>query len=226
MPRLLRAQSRHIRTLRSSLPTFNVLPRLIPNIYPRRNLGCACRWKNNPSLWMLLTLARARSPFYPRSYQHHLSASLDVHLFMHTHANVLRSPAVLAYACGMTDCWPNVNYATSSELAEHMRAAHPSLADILSDSDLRPYRCSLAGCNKSWKTLNGVQYHLQVSKVHFQQALASAPPAPSAESLADGSVQKKGKKTHPCTFPGCPNVYKQLAGLRYHLKHVRRCYRT
>ncbi|KZV63133.1 hypothetical protein PENSPDRAFT_221890 [Peniophora sp. CONT] len=124
-------------------------------------------------------------------------------------------PAVLAYACGMSDCWPNVNYATSSELAEHMRIIHPTLVDILSDSDLKPYRCSLTGCNKSWKSLNGLQYHLQVSKDHFRQALASAPP----NSSMNGEVSKKGRKTHPCTYPGCPNVYKQLAGLRYHLKH-------
>ncbi|VDB93451.1 unnamed protein product [Peniophora sp. CBMAI 1063] len=128
-------------------------------------------------------------------------------------------PTILAYACGVPSCWPNVNYATSSELAEHGRVIHPTLVDMLSDPELKPFRCSLAGCNKSWKSLNGLQYHLQVSRDHFRQALASASPAPCAEPQANGQVQKKGRKTHPCTFPGCTNVYKQLAGLRYHLKH-------
>ena len=137
-----------------------------------------------------------------------------------TSADNLYSPGVLAYACGMPDCWPNVKYATSSELADHMRTLHPTLADIVSDSDLKPYRCSLPGCNKSWKSHNGLQYHLQVSRDHFRQALASTPPAPSQEPRADGQAPKKGRKTHPCTYPGCTNVYKQLAGLRYHLKHV------
>lgn len=48
--------------------------------------------------------------------------------------------------------------------------------------------------------------------------------------IPGAGVKVKGsKKVHPCPHPRCPNRYKQLSGLRYHLSHVRvfflgRCY--
>ncbi|KAI0032500.1 hypothetical protein K488DRAFT_85800 [Vararia minispora EC-137] len=150
---------------------------------------------------------------------------------------------VLAYACGFPRCWApddtgadsgsvaGVRFATSRELAEHMRTAHASW----NCADDKPYRCALVGCKKGWKariphsvalstpnaradgytqSLNGLQYHLQVSKVHFRQALSATPPASFTSAGKD-----KGKKTYPCTFPRCLHIYKQASGLRYHLKH-------
>ncbi|KAI0639083.1 hypothetical protein C8Q77DRAFT_1213751 [Trametes polyzona] len=82
--------------------------------------------------------------------------------------------SVRAYACGHRDCWPaeaessKSAFTTSKELSDHSKLVH--------NGDLggpKPFRCGLGGCEKSWKSINGLQYHLQISKVHFQQALAT-----------------------------------------------------
>lgn len=135
--------------------------------------------------------------------------------------------AVLAYACGHSSCWPTDApasrscYATSKELADHNKAEHPD--DMGGNS---PFRCGLIGCIKSWKSINGLQYHLQVSKTHFQQALSSVTqtpprPEPEATSVSRDAIDSlaKRKKTFPCPQPGCRKEYKQLSGLRYHLAH-------
>ncbi|TFK93537.1 hypothetical protein K466DRAFT_537804 [Polyporus arcularius HHB13444] len=82
-------------------------------------------------------------------------------------------PSVLAYACGHSDCWPagasssKNAFLTSKELSDHSRFIHGG--DL---GGSKPFRCGLAGCEKSWKSPNGLQYHLQISRYHFQQALA------------------------------------------------------
>ncbi|KAI0768607.1 hypothetical protein BD413DRAFT_479387 [Trametes elegans] len=81
---------------------------------------------------------------------------------------------VLAYACGHRDCWPSdaprssSAFVTSKELSDHNKVDHGG--DL---GGTKPFRCGLSGCEKSWKSINGLQYHLQISKVHFQQALAT-----------------------------------------------------
>jgi hypothetical protein len=98
--------------------------------------------------------------------------------------------------------------------------------------------CLLA-CSQS---INGIQYHLQISKVHFALAInktvldtAAAErqgscsstseecQSPTSTDAADDTLSVGGgqRKKHPCTHPGCPRVYKQAAGLKYHLTHVR-----
>ncbi|KAI0666343.1 hypothetical protein C8Q78DRAFT_1060895 [Trametes maxima] len=82
--------------------------------------------------------------------------------------------SVLAYACGHRECWPAdaacslSAFATSKELSDHSKVQHGG--DLGGN---KPFRCALTGCEKSWKSINGLQYHLQISKVHFQQALAT-----------------------------------------------------
>ncbi|OBZ79994.1 Myb-like protein L [Grifola frondosa] len=57
-------------------------------------------------------------------------------------------------------------FVTSKELSTHSKVDHSG--DL---GGSRPFRCGLPGCDKSWKSINGLQYHLQLSKFHFQQAL-------------------------------------------------------
>ncbi|KAI0321345.1 hypothetical protein OF83DRAFT_1099918 [Amylostereum chailletii] len=125
-------------------------------------------------------------------------------------------PTVLGYACGHVNCWSDGSsseepsrFATSKELSDHVRSQHPG--DISADS--KPYRCGLQGCGKGWKSVNGLQYHLQVSKAHFLQAITQT------NISADDDSSRPRKKTYPCTQPHCLHVYKQLSGLRYHLTH-------
>ncbi|KAJ7124754.1 hypothetical protein C8R43DRAFT_898713 [Mycena crocata] len=136
-------------------------------------------------------------------------------------------PNVRAYSCGREPCWPSglevghVRFSTSKELLEHSRTLHAEEVEAASD---RPYRCALAGCGKSWKTLNGLQYHLQISTAHFQNALSStfqlvddgdAPTTPAE----DEEVVNLNNRLHVCHHPQCFKAYKQPSGLRYHLKH-------
>ncbi|KAI9511770.1 hypothetical protein F5148DRAFT_1168715 [Russula earlei] len=136
--------------------------------------------------------------------------------------------SIRGYACGHQRCLVNdstgVQFLTSKELSDHIRTDHAS--DEFPDH--KPYRCGLPGCNKSWKSVNGLQYHLQVSKAHFLQAITSftsTVPATSRSPVLETSrKQKRPARTHPCPHANCPQVYKQLSGLRYHLSHVSRQY--
>lgn len=137
-------------------------------------------------------------------------------------------PSIKPYACGLESCWPadaptsRACYSTSRGLSDHNKAAHPD--DVGSD---RPYRCGLDGCSKSWKSINGLQYHLQISKAHFQHAITSTYVTPymeglsvpaSVEASTSGQTETR-RKQYACPHDSCPNRYKQLSGLRYHLAH-------
>ncbi|OJA07621.1 hypothetical protein AZE42_01116 [Rhizopogon vesiculosus] len=133
--------------------------------------------------------------------------------------------SIKPYACGHESCWPANTarslacYTTSRGLSDHNKSAHPE--DAGGD---RPYRCGLEGCGKSWKSINGLQYHLQISKAHFQHAIVSTFVTSYIDGLTVPSVDygegdDKTKKQYSCPHQGCPNRYKQLSGLRYHLAH-------
>ncbi|KAI0257317.1 hypothetical protein BJV78DRAFT_27052 [Lactifluus subvellereus] len=132
--------------------------------------------------------------------------------------------SIRGYACGHRRCLINdsttgVQFITSKELTDHIRTDHS--ADEFPDH--KPYRCGLPGCNKSWKSVNGLQYHLQVSKAHFLQAITTfTSTVPATAQVATSGIsrkQRRSAKTHPCPHANCPQVYKQLSGLRYHLSH-------
>ncbi|KAF8649893.1 hypothetical protein AX16_005653 [Volvariella volvacea WC 439] len=84
--------------------------------------------------------------------------------------------SVRPYACGREECWSSdavmgkTCYATAKELFDHMREEHSDDSNGTGDA---PFRCALAGCGKSWKSLNGLQYHLQISLAHFRDAVSS-----------------------------------------------------
>lgn len=62
------------------------------------------------------------------------------------------------------------------------------------------------------------------SKAHFQQAISASlnrqGEATTTEGAGAPSTAPK-KKLFTCPLPNCPNQYKQMSGLRYHLAHVR-----
>ncbi|KAJ7139721.1 hypothetical protein C8R44DRAFT_765255 [Mycena epipterygia] len=135
-------------------------------------------------------------------------------------------PSIRAYACGREPCWSSTadighyRFATSKELLDHSRSVHGEGEESASD---RPYRCALTGCGKSWKTLNGLQYHLQISTAHFRNAVSStfqsaedgdSPSTPALDTDAD-----QDSRVFICHHPQCFKAYKQPSGLRYHLKH-------
>jgi hypothetical protein len=81
------------------------------------------------------------------------------------------SPSMRPYACGHRQCWPadsaamtsSACFATSRELSDHSKNDHAH--DVMGGG--QPFRCGLDGCGKSWKSLNGLQYHLQMYTFPF-----------------------------------------------------------
>lgn len=122
---------------------------------------------------------------------------------------------ILAYACGHPVCWPPGEstgkrcFATSRELSEHFKGHQTR------DSSLRPFKCALADCNKSWKSINGLQYHLQVSPAHFQQAVQTTLSS-SSDPLPELDETPSEERHYRCDVEGCRKVYRQLSGLKYH----------
>ncbi|KDQ54875.1 hypothetical protein JAAARDRAFT_37988 [Jaapia argillacea MUCL 33604] len=188
---------------------------------------------------------RDRTTQNPRPHPRRRKRADETPLRLDSELPASSDPSIKAYACGHPDCWPSTSpstlscFATSFELSEHCKVSHTDMTGVsLIDTD-RPFRCGLAGCGKGWKSLNGLQYHLQISKAHFIAALRSTQPSSSSDtSCAPGletsemphvvnttainipAPENKRKKSHSCPHPSCPNVYKQLSGLRYHLQHA------
>ncbi|KAH8120647.1 hypothetical protein DFH11DRAFT_80368 [Phellopilus nigrolimitatus] len=144
--------------------------------------------------------------------------------------------SVLAYTCGHADCWPagssasKEGFSTSGELYNHFKDQH---MDDLRSCDDTPFRCGLSGCSRGWKSINGLQYHLQISKVHYQSVFSTVkkkpvdePGSPTSAAAvtdsprpSDDSFSKPKRKPHKCPHASCSKEYKQLNGLRYHLLH-------
>ncbi|PPQ92695.1 hypothetical protein CVT25_014002 [Psilocybe cyanescens] len=136
-------------------------------------------------------------------------------------------PNVRPYACGRPQCWPSTAttssncFATSGELLDHSKEQHPD-----EDASEKPYRCALTGCGKSWKSINGLQYHLQISTAHFATALSSrfsaqlpGTPDLNTPSSLEGEIEDlEPERKYMCPQPGCFKAYRQPSGLRYHIK--------
>ncbi|KAG0347860.1 Transcriptional regulator of ribosomal biogenesis protein [Podila humilis] len=68
----------------------------------------------------------------------------------------------------------------------------------------KPYRCTVAGCDKAYKNPNGLKYHNQHG--HTTQPGESE----------DDRLQSR---PYRCTFLDCGKNYKNLNGLKYHIEH-------
>lgn len=64
-----------------------------------------------------------------------------------------------------------------------------------SDEKCKQYRCFNYSCNKSFKSINGLKYHLTYGHKHFEHK----------------------SKYYDCTYTGCGKRYKNQNGLKYHL---------
>ncbi|KAG8984038.1 hypothetical protein FRB93_006831 [Tulasnella sp. JGI-2019a] len=93
----------------------------------------------------------------------------------------VESPSLLSASSSLSEVVPNAlaSFRTSSELLDHRRTAHGAEDEAEGSGGgngsgldgLWVFRCALRGCGKGWKSINGIQYHLQLSKAHFQSAL-------------------------------------------------------
>jgi len=102
---------------------------------------------------------------------------------------------------------------TTAELSRHWTIFH---ADHLPDL-AKKFRCALPGCNRTYKNLNGLQYHAQTSigpQGHASMVPSRGRPSKGlSEEIYQPPVITDGID---CPIPGCGKTYKQLAGLRYH----------
>ncbi|OUM69111.1 hypothetical protein PIROE2DRAFT_66857, partial [Piromyces sp. E2] len=77
------------------------------------------------------------------------------------------------------------------------------MAEAGSDEE-KKYRCTVPGCNKSYKNPGGLKYHLQHG--HF-------------ENTGDPEMDKIMHKPFQCTYENCGKRYKNMNGLKYHIEH-------
>ncbi|KAG0368382.1 hypothetical protein BGZ54_002048 [Gamsiella multidivaricata] len=73
----------------------------------------------------------------------------------------------------------------------------------LSSGD-KPYRCTIPGCDKSYKNPNGLKYH----NLHGHCSVGGVSELDPPES-----------RPYLCTFLECGKRYKNLNGLKYHIEH-------
>ncbi|KAF9535330.1 hypothetical protein CPB83DRAFT_841584 [Crepidotus variabilis] len=159
--------------------------------------------------------------------KHRPSIKLPVPTRLSSSLPFTNNPSIQPYACGRPSCWPagetssSSCFVTSGELQDHAKDKH-------SDEEAadKPFRCALAGCGKSWKSINGLQYHLQISTVHFTNAIQdkfSKQPATPVQQMSmlstEGGDSEDSDRRYPCPTPGCYKAYRQPSGLRYHIKH-------
>ncbi|OBZ82376.1 hypothetical protein A0J61_09574, partial [Choanephora cucurbitarum] len=61
------------------------------------------------------------------------------------------------YGCDVPGCY--TAFAASTDLFCHMKSCHPNLEGVD-----KPYRCALINCQKKYKNINGLQYHIKDAK--------------------------------------------------------------
>jgi len=142
-----------------------------------------------------------------------------------------QNPTIIPYGCGVRGCGAMFN--ENSELRAHV-LTHPSLEVERSE---RPYRCAVNACDKAYKNLNGLEYHLKHAKGTCWHAVLAGTlaAASSANDLAgeagDVSLEERTNfyiasamkneevRPYPCPYENCTKRYKNQNGLSYHLIH-------
>jgi len=87
---------------------------------------------------------------------------------------------------------------------EMMNVSESMLMAEAGPDEEKKYRCTVPGCNKSYKNPGGLKYHLQHG--HF-------------ENTGDPEMDKIMHKPFQCTFENCGKRYKNMNGLKYHIEH-------
>ncbi|KAF9347044.1 Transcriptional regulator of ribosomal biogenesis proteins [Mortierella sp. AD094] len=84
-------------------------------------------------------------------------------------------------------------------ILEDMTKTPPNTSD-----ETKPYRCTVPGCDKSYKNPNGLKYHNQHGH----------------SSPGFGDADNPEARPYVCTFLECGKRYKNLNGLKYHIEHT------
>ncbi|KAJ1968044.1 hypothetical protein IWQ62_001484 [Dispira parvispora] len=113
------------------------------------------------------------------------------------------------YGCAIEQC--GKAFRTPSELQQHAKTHHVDHPQLFKDPHFRPFCCAMNGCFRTYKNINGLQYHI----FHSKGSVAHFHPAP------DGSINEDLCEDRPykCTEAGCRKKYKNANGLQYHRIH-------
>ncbi|KAF9436318.1 hypothetical protein BGZ76_004279 [Entomortierella beljakovae] len=127
---------------------------------------------------------------------------LGVHQEISNHPSVYPSVLGPIRPTGHTYFTPAVNVMQrKEEVYSLMEDLSKSGNGITTD---KPYRCTVLGCDKSYKNPNGLKYH----NIHGHCSATGMCDTDSPES-----------RPYVCTFLDCGKRYKNLNGLKYHIEH-------
>ncbi|KAI8362729.1 hypothetical protein EDC96DRAFT_482701 [Choanephora cucurbitarum] len=103
------------------------------------------------------------------------------------------------YGCDVPGCY--TAFAASTDLFCHMKSCHPNLEGVD-----KPYRCALINCQKKYKNINGLQYHIKDAK---------------GTTGHGGGIGLTGEDDRPfrCTIGTCKKAYRTASGFRYHQRN-------
>ncbi|GAO46339.1 hypothetical protein G7K_0571-t1 [Saitoella complicata NRRL Y-17804] len=121
-------------------------------------------------------------------------------------ASAEKSKSVLPYSCNVCPPYTAV-FQTGAELLDHVRS-HPKTPE----TNTRPFRCALPGCERTYKNVNGLKYHIEVASGSFGHA-----PSPAGGKKKETTMEKD--RPYICQVPGCGKAYANSNGLVYHEKH-------
>ncbi|KAF9434279.1 Transcriptional regulator of ribosomal biogenesis proteins [Entomortierella beljakovae] len=111
--------------------------------------------------------------------------------------NGVNLPAAAASTAGTAD-WARQRDEVFSIL-EDMTKTSSTATD-----ESKPYRCTVLGCDKSYKNPNGLKYHNQHGH----------------SSNSFGDTDSPESRPYACSFLECGKRYKNLNGLKYHIEHT------
>ncbi|KAI8352920.1 hypothetical protein BD560DRAFT_427103 [Blakeslea trispora] len=103
------------------------------------------------------------------------------------------------YGCDVPGCYHA--FAASADLFCHMKSCHPNLEGVD-----KPYRCAMVNCQKKYKNINGLQYHIKDAK---------------GTTGHGGGIGLTGEDDRPfrCTIGTCKKAYRTASGFRYHQRN-------
>ncbi|KAF2859344.1 hypothetical protein K470DRAFT_295752 [Piedraia hortae CBS 480.64] len=113
----------------------------------------------------------------------------------------------------------------NNDLAKRMREGPALGMPAPFTEEVKPFKCPVIGCEKSYKNQNGLKYHR--SHGHQKQQLQEN--GDGTMSIVDpvtsmpypGSMGMEKEKPHQCDY--CGKRYKNLNGLKYHRQHNNQC---
>jgi hypothetical protein len=102
---------------------------------------------------------------------------------------------------------------SSGQVVQYGHVGRPPLVNENGVVEKR-YRCGVAGCDKTYKNLNGLKYHNEFG--HCRPGEQPRRPCSARRVRVEGDDSRR----YRCDVGGCGKAYKNLGGLKYHLERA------